>query len=129
MARTFLSLGSLFGLVSVVAGAFGSHILREQLPDEMLDTFTLATRYQMYHALALLALGSFWGRISIRSGCLAGYSFGAGTILFSGTLYVYSLTGERWWAMLTPIGGLALIAGWGFLLWACWFQYAEQKSL
>lgn len=118
--RFFPALGALFGLVSVAAGAFGSHGLESRLPGDMLEIFELATRYLMVHALALLLLGALSERMAPRLGAAAGWGFCSGMILFSGTLYAYSLTGSLGWVMLTPVGGTALLAGWACLLWACW---------
>jgi uncharacterized membrane protein YgdD (TMEM256/DUF423 family) len=118
--RFFPALGAFFGLVSVAAGAFGSHVLEAKLSGDRLEIFELATRYLMVHALALLLLGALSGRMEPRCGVLAGWGFCAGAILFSGTLYAYSLTGVLGWVMLTPVGGTALLAGWACLLWGCW---------
>lgn len=112
--------GALFGLVGVAAGAFGSHVLEARLSGDMLEIFELATRYLMVHALALLLLGALSGRLDPRCGVLAGWGFCGGVILFSGTLYAYSLTGITGWVMLTPVGGTLLLAGWACLLWGCW---------
>ena len=118
--RFFPALGAFFGLVSVAAGAFGSHVLEARLSVDMLEIFDLATRYLMVHALALLLLGPLSSRLQPRCGVLAGWGFCAGVILFSGTLYAYSLTGVPGWVMLTPVGGTLLLAGWACLLWGCW---------
>ena len=118
--RFFPALGACFGLVSVAAGAFGSHGLEAKLSDDMMEIFELATRYLMIHALALLLLGALSGRMEPRCGVLAGWGFCAGAILFSGTLYAYSLTAALAWVMLTPVGGTLLLAGWACLLWALW---------
>ncbi len=118
--RFFPALGACFGLVSVAAGAFGSHGLEAKLSGDMMEIFELATRYLMIHALALLLLGALSGRMEPRCGVLAGWGFCAGAILFSGTLYAYSLTAALAWVMLTPVGGTLLLAGWACLLWALW---------
>ena len=118
--RFFPALGAFFGLVGVAAGAFGSHVLEAKLSADSLEIFELATRYLMIHALALLLLGALSSRMEPRCGVLAGWGFCAGAILFSGTLYAYSLTGVLGWVMLTPVGGTALLAGWACLLWGCW---------
>ena len=118
--RFFPALGAFFGLVSVAAGAFGSHVLEARLSGDMLEIFDLATRYLMVHALALLLLGALSSRLEPRCGVLAGWGFCAGVTLFSGTLYAYSLTGVLGWVMLTPVGGTLLLAGWACLLWGCW---------
>jgi uncharacterized membrane protein YgdD (TMEM256/DUF423 family) len=110
--RLFFGLGALFALVSVAAGAFGAHALRVRLTPEYLAVFETAARYQMYHALGLLAVA--WA-ITRWPGALpvwAGWLFVAGTVLFCGSLYILALTGIRWWGAVTPLGGLAFLAGW-----------------
>ena len=118
MDRVFFLLGALSGLLSVAAGAFGAHALRQRLSPEYLTVFETAARYQMYHALALLAAA--WGA-SRWPGALpswAGWCFVAGTILFSGSLYALALTGTRWLGAITPLGGVALMVGWICLAFA-----------
>lgn len=117
MQRCFFILGSSFALVGVIAGAFGAHALKERISGGMLETFEVAVRYQMYHAIGLLAVA--WA-VSQWSGQLihiAGWSFVVGTCIFSGSLYILSLTGIRWLGAITPIGGLVLIIGWMCLIW------------
>jgi uncharacterized membrane protein YgdD (TMEM256/DUF423 family) len=112
MDRLFFSIGALSALVSVAAGAFGAHALRVRLTPEFLAVFETAARYQMYHALGLLAVA--WA-ITRWPGALpvwAGWLFVAGTVLFSGSLYILALTGTRWWGAVTPLGGVAFLAGW-----------------
>lgn len=112
MDRLFFRVGALSALVSVAAGAFGAHALRARLTPEYLAVFETAARYQMYHALGLLAVG--WA-VSRWPGALpvwAGWLFMAGTLLFSGSLYILALTGTRWWGAITPLGGGAFLAGW-----------------
>ncbi len=118
--RIFLASGALLGFLGVAAGAFGTHGLRERLSPEMLNIFESGVRYQMYHALALLAVGWLADRSPSLPVNLAGWLFIAGTVVFSGTLYVLSLTGVRGWGAVTPLGGLALLAGWVCLAWAAW---------
>ena len=117
MERVFLTLGALSALVSVAAGAFGAHALRAQLSSDLLDTFETAARYQMYHALALLAVGLWLTRSSEGSGwaSAAGWLFVAGTVLFSGSLYLLALSGVRWLGAITPLGGVAFLLGWAAL--------------
>ena len=112
MDRLFFGLGALSAFVSVAAGAFGAHALRVRLTPEYLAVFETAARYQMYHALGLLAVA--WA-VTRWPGLLpvwAGWLFVAGTVLFSGSLYILALTGTRWWGAITPLGGLAFLGGW-----------------
>jgi len=112
MDRLFFSLGALSGLVSVAAGAFGAHTLRARLSPESLAVFETGARYQMYHALALLAVAWVASRWPGSLPQLAGWLFVTGTVLFSGSLYALALTGARWLGAITPLGGVALLAGW-----------------
>jgi uncharacterized membrane protein YgdD (TMEM256/DUF423 family) len=116
--RIFVALGALSGLLAVGAGAFGAHALRERLAPDMLAVFETGARYQMYHALALLAAGWAAGRWPGSATLAAGWLFVAGTVVFSGSLYLLTLTGQRWLGAITPLGGLAFIAGWAALAWA-----------
>ena len=118
MARHFWILGCAFGLLAVAAGAFGAHALRERLPADLLAVFETAARYQMYHALALLAVAWAAGEWPGSAAALAGWLFTAGIVIFSGSLYVLSLTGVRWLGAITPLGGVAFLAGWALLGWA-----------
>ena len=120
MARTFVLWGSLFGFLGVGAGAFGAHVLKARLSPAMLETFEVAVRYQMFHALALLAVGIWLRTEASPALCWAGWSFVAWVVIFSGSLYLLVLTGIRWLGAITPIGGLALLAGWCCLFAAFW---------
>ncbi|MCG3129438.1 MAG: hypothetical protein FLDDKLPJ_00165 [Phycisphaerae bacterium] len=104
------------GLLAVAAGAFGAHALKTRLAADRLDVFETAARYQMYHALALLGVAWIAGRSPSRWASAGGTAFLLGTVIFSGSLYVYALGGGRAFARVTPIGGAALLAGW-VLLW------------
>ena len=116
MNRVFFSLGALFALLAVAAGAFGTHLLRNQLDVQSLEIFQTAARYQMYHALALLVLG--WMAMTNKNPLLtwAGWCFTAGILIFSGSLYGLSLSGIKILGAVAPVGGLSLMAGWGILL-------------
>jgi len=118
MDRIFFALGALSGLLGVAAGAFGAHGLRERLPADLLDVYETAVRYQLVHALALLAVAWATTRWPGAVTNAAGWLFVAGTLLFSGSLYVLSLTGLRWLGAITPFGGVAFLFGWGCLIWA-----------
>lgn len=115
--KIFFSLGALLGGLAVAFGAFGAHALKETLTAEDLATFEIGVRYQMYHALALIAVA--WAMTHWESPLLpiAGWAFVAGVTVFSGSLYLLVLTGPRWLGAITPIGGVALIAGWALLAW------------
>ena len=120
MDRLFFGVGCVSAVVAVTLGAFGAHGLRGRLVPDMLMTFEIGVRYQMYHALGLLAVGLALSRWPSSAVALAGWLFIAGTLVFSGTLYGLSLTGQRWLGAVTPLGGAALIAGWIVLAWAVW---------
>src|SRR6476661_7029893 len=108
MDRTFLFVG-------VALGAFGAHGLRGRLSPEMLAIFETGVRYHMYHALALVATAAVMTRLDGRAATLAGWCFTAGIFIFSGSLYALALTGVTILGAITPIGGLAFLAGWACL--------------
>ena len=112
MDRLFFGVGALSALISVAAGAFGAHALRGRLTPEYLAVFETAARYQMYHALGLLAVAWAITRWPGPLPVWAGWLFLAGTVLFCGSLYILALTGIRWWGAVTPLGGVAFLAGW-----------------
>ena len=112
MDRTFMFVGALMGFVGVALGAFGAHGLKGRLSAEMLAVFETAVRYQMYHALALLVLGAMMSRLEGRAVIVAGWSFTAGILIFSGSLYALALSGVTMLGAITPIGGLAFLIGW-----------------
>jgi len=118
MDRVFAALGAISALVAVAAGAFGAHALRDRLAPDMLSVFEVGARYHMYHALALLAAAWAVGRWPGGPAVTAGWLFVAGTLVFSGSLYLLALTGQRWLGAVTPLGGLAFILGWAALAWA-----------
>ena len=120
MDRLFFLIGAVSAFVGVAAGAFGAHGLKDRLSADMLATFEVGVRYQMYHAFALIAAAWAQARWPGSLATTAGWLFVAGTIVFSGSLYLLSLTGQRWLGAITPIGGLAFLAGWLCLAGACW---------
>jgi uncharacterized membrane protein YgdD (TMEM256/DUF423 family) len=120
MDRIFFTIGSLLGFLGVAFGAFGAHALKSRLDADLLATFEVGVRYQMYHALALLAVGWACTRWPGTMVTASGWLFVAGTVVFSGSLYALSLSGMRWLGAITPIGGVALLAGWLCLAWAAW---------
>ena len=105
-------IGALMGFVGVGLGAFGAHGLRGRLTPDMLAVFETGVRYQMYHALALLAVGAMMSRVDSRALVAAGWSFTVGILIFSGSLYALALSGATMLGAITPIGGLAFLAGW-----------------
>lgn len=120
MDRLFFALGCVSGFLAVGLGAFGAHALKSRLSPDLLATFEVGVRYQMFHALALLAVGWAATRWPGNLVNASGWLFVAGTVIFSGSLYVLSLTGMRWLGAITPIGGAAFLAGWLCLAWAAW---------
>lgn len=115
-ARRFLAFGALSASIAVAAGAFGAHALRGRLAPRLLEVFETAARYQMYHALALLAVA--WlvdraaGTPSERPATIAGWAFVAGTVLFAGSLYLMAFTGIGVLGAITPLGGVGFLVGW-----------------
>lgn len=120
MDRVFFSIGCISGFLGVALGAFAAHALKARVAPELLATFETAVRYQLIHALALLAVA--WAHSRWPGGVLTagGWMFVAGTLLFSGSLYALSLTGVRGLGAITPFGGVAFLAGWLCLAWAPW---------
>ena len=115
LQKTFLLAGSFFAGLGVAIGAFGAHKLKDfLLQTGRTDTFEKAVTYQFYHSLALLVIGLLATQVQINTKYLnyAGYSFIAGIIIFSGSLYVLCLTETPKWGAVTPIGGVCMIAGW-----------------
>ena len=118
MERVFTLAGAAAGLLGVGLGAFAAHALGARLEPRDLQTFETGVRYQMYHALALLAVAWAVGRWSGPAAQLAGWAFLTGIVVFSGSLYLLVLTGERWLGAVTPLGGVAFLVGWAALAWA-----------
>lgn len=117
MERTWLAAGATLAFLAVAAGAFGAHALKAQLSEEALGWFETGARYQMYHALALVALAAVAPRLAVGAGTATGWLWLAGVVLFSGTLYLMAFTGVRWLGAVTPLGGVCLLAGWAWLAW------------
>lgn len=118
MRRRWIILGALSAAIAVLTGAFAAHGLRGHLDPAGLAIWETASRYQMFHALALVAVGiaSQWLRGRILNA--AGVCFVLGSLLFCGSLYALVLTGVRGLGAITPLGGVAFIAGWLCLAWA-----------
>jgi uncharacterized membrane protein YgdD (TMEM256/DUF423 family) len=109
---TWITIGSFSGAISVLLGAFGAHAMKGKFSDEYLAVFETGVRYQIIHALAIIAVAMVAARIDGTAIKMAGYLFLVGSILFSGSLYALVWTGQRSLGMITPVGGLALIMGW-----------------
>ena len=120
MVRLFFTLGSLSAFLAVALGAFGAHALKARLDADLLAVFEIGVRYQMAHALALLAVAWACTRWPGSAVSTSGWLFVAGTVIFSGSLYALALTGARWLGAITPIGGVAWLAAWLCLAWAAW---------
>jgi len=115
-SRVLIMAGGILGLLGVVAGAMGVHALRDVLDAKALNTFETGVRFQMYHALALLAVGSLAGRWKTGFVKLSGVLFTAGVVLFSGSLYILAITGIGVFGAIAPLGGLSLMAAWTSLI-------------
>ena len=118
MEKLFVIAGALSAFVGVAAGAFGAHALKTRLSADMMAVFEVGVRYQMYHAFALIAAAWVVNRWQGGAANAAGVLFIVGTVLFSGSLYLLSLTGVRWLGAITPLGGAAWLAAWLCLAWA-----------
>lgn len=120
MTNTWFKLAALFMMLGVIFGAFGAHALKGRLSPESLDIYKTAVLYQFVHAIGIFVVAFAAAGISGSSRVLtlAGASFTIGILVFSGSLYVMALTGIRWLGALTPVGGLAFILGWAFLLFS-----------
>jgi uncharacterized membrane protein YgdD (TMEM256/DUF423 family) len=118
MSRIMLAGGTLAAFLAVALGAFAAHGLRARLAPDLLAVFETGVRYQMYHALALLAAGVLAERRAQTALRVAGWSFACGMLLFSGSLYALALSGVRALGAITPLGGAAFLAGWLALLHA-----------
>jgi uncharacterized membrane protein YgdD (TMEM256/DUF423 family) len=113
MNKLFLKSGAIFAGLSIALGAFGAHAFKEVLElSNRTETYEIAARYQMYGALALIAVGILTDKIPHKFLTWAGYCFIVGTIIFSGSLYLICITGVKMWGAVAPIGGAGLMAGW-----------------
>lgn len=120
MERVFYIAAAVAGFTGVALGAFGAHGLRGHLTPELLAVFETGVRYQMFHVAALFAAAWAWARWQQRLFTVAGWLFVAGIVVFSGSLYLLAFTGVRALGVVTPLGGLAFLAGWLCLGWGAW---------
>jgi uncharacterized membrane protein YgdD (TMEM256/DUF423 family) len=121
MAKTYLLIAALNGFIAVALGAFAAHGLKQRLSPDLLAVFQTGVQYHFYHTLALLTVAILmlhWPQShSLRWSALL---FCLGILIFSGSLYVLSITGIRWLGAITPLGGMAFLAGWIALALAVW---------
>lgn len=120
MDRLFFALGALSAGLGVALGAFGAHALKARLSPDMLAVWETGVRYQLVHALGLLAVAWALARWPGSAVQASGWLFVAGTLLFSGSLYALALSGVRGLGAVTPLGGAAWIVGWALLAWGAW---------
>jgi uncharacterized membrane protein YgdD (TMEM256/DUF423 family) len=120
MVRSFLMLAAFFGFTGVALGAFAAHGLKNRLSPEYLAIFHTGVLYQLIHALAILGVAVLAAQLPGRLMTWAGFSFALGIVLFSGSLYVLTLTGISKLGIITPFGGLAFLVGWALLGLTAW---------
>ena len=124
MSKRIIILAGINGFLAVSIGAFAAHTLRDRLSPELLDTFQTGVQYHMYHALGLFGIGllmlNFPTSNLLR---ISAYLMMAGIVLFSGSLYLLSITGTRWLGAITPLGGLCFLSAWVLIVWFA----AKQK--
>jgi len=124
MSKRIIILAGINGFLAVSIGAFAAHTLRDRLSPELLDTFQTGVQYHMYHALGLFGIGllmlNFPTSNLLR---ISAYLMIAGIVLFSGSLYLLSITGTRWLGAITPLGGLCFLSAWVLIVWFA----AKQK--
>lgn len=120
MERKFFVTAAVLGFLGVAGGAFGAHMLRGVLDSELLTVYETGIRYQMYHAFALAFAGWAWEQYRSPRFMQAGWFFITGVALFSGSLYIMAFTGLRWLGAVTPVGGVAFLAGWFSLIVGFW---------
>ena len=117
-SRRFIALGAFIAFLSVALGAFGAHAVKNSITPELMRVYQTAVDYQFYHALGLILIGLIYQLHQSRLITVAGWLMLTGIVIFSGSLYILSLSGIRWLGAITPIGGTAFIAAWLFLFYA-----------
>ena len=112
MSNLFIGLGALSAFISVAAGAFGAHALKQVLDTDMLAVYHTAVDYQFFHSLGLIVIGILHKISPRHCQAISAWTMLAGIIIFSGSLYILSTTGIKWLGMITPIGGICFLAAW-----------------
>jgi uncharacterized membrane protein YgdD (TMEM256/DUF423 family) len=117
--KSILTIAAISGLLAVVLGAFGAHALKKMISPEMLEVYKTGVQYQFYHTFALLAVGILMHFNTSKALQWSGYLFVVGILLFSGSLYVMTITGIKALGIITPFGGTVWIAAWFLLMVHC----------
>lgn len=117
--KSILTIAAISGLLAVVLGAFGAHALKKMISPEMLEVYKTGVQYQFYHTFALLVVGILMYFNTSKALKWSGYLFVVGILLFSGSLYVMTITGIKWLGIITPFGGTVWIAAWFLLMVHC----------
>jgi len=112
MSNVFIGLGALSAFISVAAGAFGAHALKQVLDTGMLAVYHTAVDYQFFHSIGLIVIGTLHRISPRRSHSIAAWTMLTGIILFSGSLFILSTSGIKWLGMITPVGGICFLAAW-----------------
>lgn len=110
--KLFLILGVINGFLAVALGAFGTHGLEGKISEKAIGIWDKAVTYQMFHTMALFVTGLLLAKFQSGGMLWAGWMFFIGILLFSGSLYIYSTTGIKTFAMITPVGGVVFLVGW-----------------
>lgn len=117
--KTFLVIGAIAMALGVILGAFGAHGLKNKLTPDLLAVYHTGVEYHLYHALGLILVGVLINQFPQAGGLpVGGWLLLAGIVIFSGSLYVLAISGIRWLGAITPLGGLAFIAGWVWVAWS-----------
>ena len=120
MSRIILLTATVFLALAVMIGAFGAHVLKPKITDDLMQVYRTGVEYHFYHALGLLLIGLLAYQIPSPMIGWSAFFLSAGIVLFSGSLYLLALTGTKWLGAVTPLGGVSFIAGWILLFVAIW---------
>ncbi len=117
-SHTVIAIGCIFAMLAVALGAFGAHGLKNVLDANTMQVYQTSVQYHMYHALGLIGIGILMHVTSASLLPLAATLMLVGILLFSGSLYILSMTGMRWLGMVTPFGGVCFLVAWALLAWS-----------